>query len=62
MALRTAKQAQNAGQQFWGCTGYPDCKRTAKVCDQTDQTDQMHLATLALLYATLANSARSFFG
>ena len=31
MALRTAKQGQNAGQQFWGCTGYPDCKATAKV-------------------------------
>ncbi len=31
MALRTAKQGQNAGQQFWGCTGYPDCKGTAKV-------------------------------
>ena len=31
MALRTAKQGQNAGQQFWGCTGYPDCKGTANV-------------------------------
>ena len=31
MALRTAKQGQNAGQQFWGCTGYPDCKGTAEV-------------------------------
>ena len=31
MALRTAKQGQNACQQFWGCTGYPDCKGTAKV-------------------------------
>ncbi len=26
MALRTAKQGKNAGSQFWGCTGYPDCK------------------------------------
>jgi len=25
-ALRTAKQGKNAGSQFWGCTGYPDCK------------------------------------
>jgi len=32
MALRTAKQGQNAGQQFWGCTGYPDCKRTVRGC------------------------------
>ena len=31
MALRTAKQGQNAGQQFWGCIGYPDCKGTMKV-------------------------------
>jgi four helix bundle suffix protein len=25
-ALRTAKTGKNAGRQFWGCTGYPDCK------------------------------------
>ncbi len=31
MALRTAKQGQNAGQHFWGCIGYPDCKGTLKV-------------------------------
>jgi len=24
--LRTAKSGKNAGKQFWGCTGYPDCK------------------------------------
>ncbi|NOU37014.1 MAG: four helix bundle protein [Kiritimatiellaceae bacterium] len=29
--LRTAKSGKNAGQQFWGCTGYPDCKGVAKV-------------------------------
>ena len=26
MALRTARQGKNQGSQFWGCTGYPDCK------------------------------------
>ncbi|MCS6772356.1 MAG: four helix bundle suffix domain-containing protein [Kiritimatiellae bacterium] len=26
MALRTARTGKNAGQQFWGCTGYPECK------------------------------------
>jgi ssDNA-binding Zn-finger/Zn-ribbon topoisomerase 1 len=26
MALRTAQKGQRAGKQFWGCTGYPDCK------------------------------------
>lgn len=24
--LRTAKNGKAAGKQFWGCTGYPDCK------------------------------------
>ncbi len=31
MALRTAKQGKYAGQSFWGCTGYPDCRETAPV-------------------------------
>jgi restriction system protein len=31
MALRTAKTGKNAGQQFWGCTQYPDCKGTLPV-------------------------------
>jgi four helix bundle suffix protein len=31
MALRTAKAGPNSGQQFWGCTGYPDCKGTQKI-------------------------------
>ena len=31
MVLRTAKQGKNAGQQFWGCSGYPDCKETTHV-------------------------------
>jgi len=26
MVLRTAKSGKNAGQQFWGCSGYPQCK------------------------------------
>lgn len=26
MVLRTAKKGKNEGKQFWGCTGYPDCK------------------------------------
>lgn len=28
MARRTARQGANAGSQFWGCSGYPDCKGT----------------------------------
>ncbi len=31
MALRTAKTGKKAGRQFWGCTGYPECKGTAEV-------------------------------
>ena len=26
LVLRTAKKGPNAGNQFWGCSGYPDCK------------------------------------
>ncbi len=28
MVLRTAKRGANAGGQFWGCSGYPNCKHT----------------------------------
>ena len=30
MALRTARKGKTAGSQFWGCTGYPECKGTIK--------------------------------
>lgn len=53
MRLRTARQGANAGNQFWGCSGYPECKATRKYqpksdsdqsnrtekSDRTDQTD-----------------------
>lgn len=29
--LRAAKTGPNAGQQFWGCSRYPDCKGIARV-------------------------------
>ena len=28
MRQRTARQGRNAGQTFWGCSAYPDCKGT----------------------------------
>jgi four helix bundle suffix protein len=28
MKQRIARKGKNAGTQFWGCTGYPDCKST----------------------------------
>lgn len=31
MALRTAKTGKNAGQQFWGCVSYPECKGLVKI-------------------------------
>jgi len=31
MALRMVRQGQKAGQNFWGCTGFPDCKETARL-------------------------------
>lgn len=31
MSLRTAKTGTNAGQSFWGCTQYPNCKGTVKL-------------------------------
>ena len=31
MSLRTAKTGTNAGQNFWGCTQYPNCKGTVKM-------------------------------
>ena len=31
MTLRTAKGGNTPGSQFWGCTGYPECKGTATV-------------------------------
>jgi four helix bundle suffix protein len=31
MVLRTARQGKQAGTQFWGCSGYPECKGTRKL-------------------------------
>lgn len=31
MVLRTAKTGKNAGNQFWGCSDYPDCKGVLEV-------------------------------
>jgi restriction system protein len=49
MALRTARSGKHAGSQFWGCTGYPECRGTVPLdgqgavpptrTDPTDRTD-----------------------
>jgi four helix bundle suffix protein len=31
MVLRTVKTGGNAGTQFWGCTGFPECRGVVKV-------------------------------
>lgn len=31
MVLRTAKKGEIAGNQFWGCSGYPYCKTTKQL-------------------------------
>jgi len=31
MILRTARKGPKAGSQFWGCSGYPECKATLPV-------------------------------
>jgi len=31
MTLRTARKGAKAGAQFWGCSGYPECKATLPV-------------------------------
>jgi len=31
MVLRTARNGDSAGKQFWGCSGYPDCKGSVRI-------------------------------
>ncbi|MBT9553341.1 MAG: restriction endonuclease [Hydrogenophaga sp.] len=31
MVRRTAKRGANAGNEFWGCTGYPTCRGTRQI-------------------------------
>ncbi len=35
LVLRTARKGQHAGAQFWGCSGYPQCKGTRRL-DESD--------------------------
>jgi four helix bundle suffix protein len=37
MSRRTAQKGPHAGQSFWGCSGYPDCKGILKVSDPPDK-------------------------
>jgi four helix bundle suffix protein len=31
LVLRTARKGPNTGSQFWGCSGYPECRATLPV-------------------------------
>ena len=31
LVLRTARKGQNAGQQFWGCSSFPNCRYTKNI-------------------------------
>jgi DNA-binding helix-hairpin-helix protein with protein kinase domain len=35
MVLRRARKGRNAGNQFWGCSGYPHCKGTRNLAGQS---------------------------
>jgi four helix bundle suffix protein len=39
MRRRTARQGKNAGSQFWGCAGYPECKGIRPVDKRSDPSD-----------------------
>lgn len=41
MALRTARKGARAGSQFWGCSGYPECKGT-RALESSDGSDGSH--------------------
>ncbi|MBI3986248.1 MAG: four helix bundle protein [Lentisphaerae bacterium] len=40
MRRRTAKQGPHEGQAFWGCSGYPKCKGSRKMSDESDGSDK----------------------
>lgn len=39
MRQRKAGKGAHAGQPFWGCSGYPDCRGTRQIGDTSDTSD-----------------------
>lgn len=39
MRKRTARAGARAGQAFWGCSGYPECKGLLPLSDKSDKSD-----------------------
>jgi four helix bundle suffix protein len=42
MVLRTARQGKQSGSQFWGCSGYPECRGTRRLeeSDGSERSDR----------------------
>ena len=40
MRRRTAKQGPHAGKAFWGCSGYPECRGTRAMSEESDTSDR----------------------
>ncbi len=40
MRQRKAGKGPHAGQPFWGCSGYPDCRGTRQIGDTSDRSDR----------------------
>lgn len=40
MRRRTAGKGPRAGQSFWGCTGYPDCRGIKEISAPSDSSDK----------------------
>ena len=40
MRRRKAQQGPHAGQKFWGCSGYPECRGTREICRESDLSDK----------------------
>jgi len=47
MRQRTAKKGPHAGQAFWGCSAYPECKGIRKESDVSDKSDPSDSSTPA---------------
>lgn len=39
MRRRTAGKGPNAGNEFWGCADYPECRGIVNISDPSDRTD-----------------------
>lgn len=41
MVLRTAKKGTHAGQKFWGCTRFPECRTILKTVAEDEEADML---------------------